>query len=391
MLLQSTGKSCGSSTGQGLVGRSAARWVVPALTQIQPVSWTRAIVLAAAIILSITVGCDRTHQTSGADSNPPRVTDTNTDHAAAETGDEGPGRSDRSPDPIEPTIDSFRIISLSPAVTDMLIDLGLADHIVGRDRWEAQLPDDVPKVGDLTQFNREAFIALRPTDVIIQAGDRGAPAGLVELAEALEFNLINLQIDGLADITGAMNQVVNALTFAGQGSADSHGAPSSSSRSNLERSAAATASDITSRIESSLAPLASTNPEAAATFSERGVLLLHSLDPPQAFGPGSYLDDVLARLGVQNALSEGGPWQRLDFEAVTQLDPWAIILVSPKANPDWTPLARLTLKAVDADRIGVLDHPQALLPGSSVAEVAADLRVLLVNLHNQSLISSTTP
>ncbi len=71
---------------------------------------------------------------------------------------------------------AFRIVSLSPAITDILLDLGLGEYVVGRGAWEEQLGAEIPRVGDLSNLDLEGLIALGPTDVILQAGRRGTPA-----------------------------------------------------------------------------------------------------------------------------------------------------------------------------------------------------------------------
>lgn len=285
--------------------------------------------------------------------------------AAAARGNSSESSSSRVTSPL-------RIVSLSPAISDILIDLELDAHIVGRDRWESQLPARIPRVGDLTNFDHEALIALAPTDVMIQAGRRGAPAGLEALADDLAFRVLNLQIDGLDDIADAIRTL--AAHVAAHGPAPAAPTPAGPD------AIAERAEVLIDRINTALRPFEAEVSEPGSALATRPLLLLHALEPPQAFGPGSYLSDVLTRLGGRNALQQGGPWQQIDFETVVALDPWAIVLVTPSTQVDWTPMLRLGLDAADAERLVVLAHPQALIPGSSVAEVADELRGLLADL-----------
>lgn len=263
----------------------------------------------------------------------------------------------------------MRIVCLSPALTDILLALGLGDRIVGRDTWESQLPAEVPRVGDLTSANLEALLALEPTDVVIQARRAGAPGGLESIAAARGWRLVNLQIDALADVRQAVEQLVEELTFSGE-------------RDERRRDIRSEAQRLVEELDNALRPIP---PEIADRLGP--VMLLYSTDPPSAFGPGSYLSDMLDRLGGRNALS-GGAWQELDAERVRGVDPWAIILVQSEnsggsrdaAEPLPPALARLDLTCASAGRVALLRHPRALLPGASLIEVAAELRAILERL-----------
>ncbi len=271
--------------------------------------------------------------------------------------------------PADAPAQRLRIICLSPAVTDMLVALELGDRIVGRDAYEEQLPDSVPRVGDLTSVNLEAVLALNPTDIILQAGRAGAPPRLESIAAERGWRFINLQIDGLDDAQLALRRVVEELSFAGD---------DQSQRVAARRRA----TELLAEMDAALASL------PAATTARLGpVLLLYFTDPPSAFGPGSYLSDMLARLGADNALT-GGAWQELDLERVAAIDPWAIIVVKPGASPQQTEdpqsllgsVGRLNLTCARAGRIAVLRHERALLPGASLIEAARELRDILESL-----------
>lgn len=286
---------------------------------------------------------------------------------------------------------AFRIVSLSPAVTDILLDLGLGPFIVGRDAFDSQLDSSVPAVGDLFRFDAEGMIVLDPSDVVIQAGRRGAPPGLADLAQRNGWTLTNLQIDGLEDIASAVRRLCDNLSFRGEES--------------LRASVGQRADMLIEAMRESLEPLPGSDRRKLGS-----ILLLYGLRPPSAFGPGSYLGDVLDRLGVRNRLTSGGPWQQMDLETLVALDPFAIVIVGTDSansrslvelgattlgdNPatgelntrsqvsadDLGPLLQLNISAVRAGRIVRFTHPQARLPGSSVIDVSRELRTILARL-----------
>ena len=267
-----------------------------------------------------------------------------------------------------PPAAGMRIVCLSPAVTDLLLALNLGDRIVGRDTWEEQLPDHVPRVGDLMSVNIEAVLALNPTDVVLQAGKMGLPARLEEIARDRGWRLINLQIDGLPDIRSAISTLTGQLSF--------------ESEPGERALATARGEALISEIDAALVPLAS---DVADRLGP--VMLLYSTQPPSAFGPGSYVGDILESLGGHNALG-GGAWQELDLERVAAAQPWALIIVKGGADDELVAhpeaalgaLARLDLACVGAGRLAVLRHRNAPLPGASVIGVAQELRAILLEM-----------
>lgn len=268
--------------------------------------------------------------------------------------------------------DSFRIVCLSPAVTDILIDLGVGEFIVGRDAWDEQLGAEVPRVGDLTNLDAEALIRLRPSDVVLQAGRRGVPAGFDSLATEYGWKVLNVQIDSLGDILGVVDTLANELSFGGD--------------DEFRARALKKAEELRGDFEAAMEPIegwSGGGDESGDGVGEREVLLLYEVDPPSAFGPGSYLGDVLLKMGVVNSLGEGGAWRELDAEALVHLDPWAIVLIrdgaieESGARADVGRLVKLPLRAIREGRCYQVSHPQALLPGTCVIEVVRQLRSVL--------------
>ncbi len=271
-----------------------------------------------------------------------------------------------------PAPGQMRIVCLSPAVTDLLLALDLGDRIVGRDSWEEQLSDAVPRVGDLTRIDLEAVIELQPTDVVLQAGRQGLPARIEQIAGERGWNLINLQIDGVADIEQAVRVLATGLSFTSE----------SDARDEVFRRGEVLIAEIRAALE----PM----PEAV-TRRLGPIMVLYFTDPPSAYGPGSYIGDVLESLGAENALA-GGAWQELDLERVVAAQPWALIIARPGADDSTAAhperalgsLARVDLACVRAGRLAVLRHPNSQLPGASVIAVAGELRGILTRLAEQA-------
>jgi len=285
-----------------------------------------------------------------------------------------------APDDASTATPDFRIVVLSPALADLLVELGLAPFIVGRDRFETRLPDDVPRVGDLERIDVEALLRLKPSDLVLQRGERGLEPGLRNLVAERGWNVVNVRIDDVDDIAAAADTLVTELTFGGDDA--------------LRAASADAAAALVERLEAGIAPL----PPAVAE-QLGSALLLFSIDPIWALGPGSHLGDVLEDLGLAHAVGPGTPYRRLAAEDLVGLQAGVVIHVvgaaragdgsttpvrvasgpdDPLVRTALGPLARLGMPAVDAGRVMMLVHPRALLPGPSVLEVGALLRSALI-------------
>ncbi len=105
-----------------------------------------------------------------------------------------------------------RIVSLVPSITEYLLDLGLADRLVGRTKFcihpEGTI-SDIAKVGGTKDFNLEKITELQP-DLIIGNREENTEANIKELSrhypvwmsdvESLEQNFEMMQT--LGQITG---------------------------------------------------------------------------------------------------------------------------------------------------------------------------------------------
>ena len=98
-------------------------------------------------------------------------------------------------------------------------------------------------------------------------------------------------------------------------------------------------------------------------------------------------------MGIAPALVDGGMWQELDLEDLIALAPDSILVFAPQENTQsvgepapmtWSeitqtlgPIATLDLPAIRDRRIGVITHPQGLLPSSTLGQVADEIRKTL--------------
>lgn len=167
-----------------------------------------------------------------------------------------------------------RIVSASPAATQILFALGVGDRVVGVNQWDDYPSEvaDLPKVADM-EVNTEAVIALSPDLVIGAAGQEEALA-TVQDAGAPVIILNPPTVEGIyADIT-MVGQAVGATEEAA--------AVIQSMRDTFEELS-----------------------EAAAATGETPSVFYALDDTLYTCGPGSFVDELLTLASATNVASTG--------------------------------------------------------------------------------------
>ncbi|HEY7684262.1 MAG TPA: helical backbone metal receptor [Gemmatimonadales bacterium] len=201
-----------------------------------------------------------------------------------------------------------RIVSLSPATTELLFAIGAGDRLVGRTRWCDYPPAarDVPDVGDGIPPNIEAVIGRRPDLVLLYRSPQNAGA-LAQLRGA-GIAVLQLSFDQLADIVRLARLIGPVVGQVKAG--DSLAAALSAA---LERDAV--------RADSS--------PEQ----DRPRVLILAWDQPPIAIGAGSFQSQILTLAGGRNLFADlPAPSATVSIEAIAARNP-DLILVSDSGMP----------------------------------------------------------
>lgn len=259
-----------------------------------------------------------------------------------------------------------RIVCLSPALAVTLKDLGFESSIVGRHGYDLALSPSLPVAGDQQGLNYETLLTLNPTHVLLQLGS-GIPSKLSTLATQHKWTVTNYSILTLNDIQRTTRDL--HATFAPPGSP----------------------CPLAERMTATWS--AAPNP----VFKSAGrILLLASISPPAAIGPGSFHHQILQVLGSTPALTTGNPFIELDAESLLALKPDGIILILPRGRNDPVPppstpaqlrarlgvLGSLSLPALDTtahpERIALIDDPLAHTPSSAMLTVTDQIRGILI-------------
>lgn len=261
--------------------------------------------------------------------------------------------------PSDPNADtgtaSPSVISLSPALTQMLIDMGKRDQIIGvsNDDRAAQL--GLPACGTYNRPDIERLLALSPDLVITQPVGDSAPRKLRQLDERGVFSVVDIpHAMSVADVSRSLEQLGQAI-----------GDPE----------AAAEADD---RMQRQLAALS----DAVKGLPRPRVLLM--LDPSVlgVIGADTTHDELLDIAGGINAAAsfETAYLQLSRAQLITRAKPDIILLIQPNGPPlaeSGDPRLRgfsdLPMPDTNARQIQLINHPQGLLPSTTIAMVARDI------------------
>jgi iron complex transport system substrate-binding protein len=197
------------------------------------------------------------------------------------------------------------MVSLAPSVTQIICALDKADMLRGVTKW-CDNPEaaSVEKIGNMTEPDIERIIEIRP-DIVI--GTEMTPRHVYDTLENVGITCAIFKHQGLDDVLSDMLQVSNAI-------GDSEGG-----------------GKIVEKLrDRENAILASVPKDKKAK-----VALLYDLDSMGSAGRGSWVDDMLKTIGLDNIANRAkSSWPRLSREALLTEQPEFIILPLPADAAD---------------------------------------------------------
>lgn len=189
-----------------------------------------------------------------------------------------------------------RIISLVPSQTELLWDLGLREELVGITKFcihPNELFRSAPRIGGTKKFNFDKIRELKP-DLIIGNKEENEQVQIEQLSE--EFNVWMSDIFNLKDALKTIRSI-GALV-------------------NKEDKA----NSIAQKIEQSFNDLKRIN---------KRVLYLIWKDPYMAAGNGTFIGDMLHKIGLQNVIvNPNGRYPELTVQEMKVLNPELLFLSS---------------------------------------------------------------
>jgi iron complex transport system substrate-binding protein len=277
---------------------------------------------------------------------------------AVEAGWPADRQAGRSPDTAQPQ----RIISLVPAVTEMLFVMGAGRQVVAVSNYDRYPPEaaSLPRVGALVDPDVERILSLRPDLVVVYA----TQDDLMQQLERVRIPMFNYQHAGVADITQTMRRL----------------------GARVGRSAEAEAASVV--LEASFAD---TRRRVAGLPKPRTALLFGreagSLRGLFASGGVGFMHDMLVIAGGDDVFADIGRQSiQISTETILARAPDVIVEVYP--GDGWTPeriaseravwRVLSSVPAVRDGRIHILADERFIVPGPRVGEAA---RLLARTLH----------
>ena len=247
---------------------------------------------------------------------------------------------------------SPRIVSFSPALTDMLYDMGLGEHVVGVTSYCRPPADSAPPVvGDRSRVSAEAILAVRPDVILIQQNpdDFGAVKSIDP-----SIRIEHFKIETLDDVASTIERI-GAIA----------GDP---------ELAAAHKNTFLAKLESV---------RRSVTGQPRlKVLFIGGIERPHTGGKGTFLDEMIRLAGGRNAAADRGyeGWKTLNRENILAMSPEVLICqVSPareaEAREYWKTLSHLP--AVASGRIFVVTDSRWTIPSMRSADFAEKLAAMV--------------
>ena len=243
-----------------------------------------------------------------------------------------------------------RVVSLSPAITELLFAIGAGDRVVGRTQW-GEYPAsvrEVPSVGDGLNPNIELVAAQRPDLVAFYASAANSQA-IAQLSD-LGIASISLRLDSLASVARAARFLGRVTGTAERGN----------------RLAAA----FEASLDSARAVL--------VPASGPRVVIVTWDNPPIIIGGTSFLSELIELAGGHNVFDHiREPSATVTIETIAEQDPDALVSFADEIpafaeRPEWQ-----TVVAVRERRFALVTGSEFSYPSPRALQAIRRLRVAL--------------
>ena len=251
---------------------------------------------------------------------------------------------------------SQRVISTSPAITEILFTIGAGDRVVGVTDF-CNYPKQacrLPSIGGPLNPSTEIWITLKPDLIIIQ-----------EDSEVIQKNAKIFEIPSLTVSVNNLNNILNSIQII----ADSLHMPQAGHQLAIK---------IKTKIEGYRTHLKKIKPRQVL------MLLSDTNDPSRdlyAVGRDTFLNELLTIAGGENVLPDTmARYPKVSKEYIIAKSPEIIIEVGPKSNlSKEETLARKktwgkfsTLRAVKDDKLYFISADYILIPGPRLLNILDD-------------------
>jgi len=213
-----------------------------------------------------------------------------------------------------------RIISLSPATTEILFALGMGDRIVGVTNFcdHPEGAKKIQKIGGMSNPSLEAIVGLKP-DLVVMTTD-GNPREVDDRLRAMGLRTYVWTARKLSELPEGIRALASALGIPDRG----------------ERLAA--------EMERGLAAF---HPRAMPSAGAKVVYIVWP-EPLMIAGPGTAIDDAIVQLGLRNVASRAGSsYPRYSIEELIREAP-EVIFIGKGSGMDMQAVSQGILKKLAA-------------------------------------------
>jgi iron complex transport system substrate-binding protein len=241
---------------------------------------------------------------------------------------------------------SPRVVTFSPALTKIVFDLGLGNHVVGVTSF-CSLPEGETRqvVGNAMAVRAEPILDVEPDLVLVQMEVKHFEP-LLRLRPNVRIE--HFEIETLEDVASAIARIGSLLGDDQLGKRQSR-----AFREHLQR--------IRARVES---------------LPKRRVLFVSGYTEPLAAGKGTFLDEMIAVAGGRNVLGERlTGWHRPSLESIVESTPEVLLcLCDPDQKEEvvayWS---ELDIPGNAETSIYPLTDPTWTMPAAHLAEYTSRL------------------
>lgn len=250
-----------------------------------------------------------------------------------------------------------RVIALTPSLVETLFVLGLGDRVVGVGDYATWPPEvkDKPRIGGLFNPNLERILSLKPDLAILIPSEGDLSAKL----EPLGIGTLVVPSESLADVEESFRAIARRC-----------GVPEAGEK-------------LAAELRAGLAPepLPGPPPRVMVSVGRQA----GRLGDMVIAGKGTFLDELLQRLGAENAFADApGLYPQIGLEEVVGRAPDVILELrvdppSPELaaslRDDWQALSRIP--AVRNGRVEVIAGDYTLIPGPRLPRLYREMREAL--------------
>ncbi|MFG0248609.1 MAG: ABC transporter substrate-binding protein [Phycisphaeraceae bacterium JB051] len=259
---------------------------------------------------------------------------------------------DRQSESPQPQAATPRYVTLAPAMSQILIDMGQQQNIVGIAQFDMTDAKDLPVVGNYLDIHTEKLLKLKPTHVMMMTGKNGTPDSLKQLAKQHDFELLSFAYpDTIHDVLQIVTQTSNGIGMKQFGM------------------------ETVKRFESQMLDVK----KLVDGQKSQRVLALIGTEPIMASGPNTVIHEMIQIVGSENVAADAPvSAPTYDHEKLVALNPDVILLLRPNApslangleDPRLESFRDLPINAVKNKRICLINDPLTFLPATTLPRIA---------------------